>query len=113
MASAPFAEVAPAGQAQLNSAAPPRVAAEALLRPGGQWRARATTFGALAAWPWPPGTGAFDSTALAAHGQSLWLVAYGGLLASQDGGVTWTEVRLPARHLGPVSLDFTDGHLKA
>ena len=68
----------------------------------------AVAFTPLVAWPWPPLAQSFDSAALAAHGSNIWLFAYAGLLASGDGGATWTEIRLPARHLHPVSLAFTD-----
>ena len=65
-------------------------------------------FRPLAAWPWPPARGQFDATVLAAHGQDLWLFAYDGLLASTDGGATWTMVRLPPGRLAPTTLEFAN-----
>ncbi len=68
----------------------------------------AAQFRPLAAWPWPPAAGQFDSAVLAARGQSLWLFAYDGMLASSDGGAFWTLARLPPSRLAPIDLAFAD-----
>lgn len=65
-------------------------------------------FRPLAAWPWPPAQGNFDSAVFAAHGTNLWLFAYDGMLASADGGGLWTLVRLPPSRLDPAALAFAD-----
>lgn len=65
-------------------------------------------FRPLAAWPWPPAAGDFDSSVVAARGTDVWLFAYGGLDRSTDSGATWTMVRLPAARLAPRALTFAN-----
>lgn len=62
----------------------------------------------VAAWPWPPAKGQFNSSVVAAHGNNLWLFAFSGVLHSTDGGHTWTEIRLQTPQILPSALTFAD-----
>lgn len=74
------------------------------------------TWTPVAAWPWPPPKGQFNTTAFSFASPAVgWLLARGGILRTTDGARHWTEYTQPGlAGLFPRAIQFvnaTDGWL--